>query len=66
MEYHLVHGDEYTKETPYWIGLSSIVDKLLSTKDEIQDIGDKSDKILDTLEGTNQLFDEFNTNIKNE
>ena len=66
MEYHLVHGDEYTKETPYWIGLSSIVDKLLSTKDEIQEIGDKSDKILDTLEGTNQLFDEFNTNIKNE
>ena len=66
MEYHLVHADEYTKETPYWIGLSSIVDKLLSTKDEIQDIGDKSDKILDTLEGTNQLFDEFNTNIKNE
>lgn len=46
IEYHLVHGDEYKKETLYRIGLSSIVDKLLSAKDETQVLGDNKGTIV--------------------
>ena len=66
LENHLVQGDEYKKETPYWIGLSPIVNKLVSTKDEIQAVGDNSTKVSTALDGTNKLFNIFSTDIENE
>jgi len=31
LEDHIVHGDEYVKQKPYWIGITPLVDKLTST-----------------------------------
>ena len=66
MEQHLIYGDEYKKEKPYWIGLSDFMGKLLSTKEEIQKIGDNSKNICNSLNVTQILFNELKTDLKEE
>ena len=66
IENHLVHGDEYTKEIPYWIGLTPIVDKFLSTEVQLQNISDNSHSIETKKNNTENLWEEIKRNLNNE
>ena len=66
IENHLVHGDEYTKEIPYWIGLTPIVDKFLSTKVQLQKISDNSHSIETKKINITNLWEKINNNLTNE
>ena len=66
LEDHIVHGDEYVKQKPYWIGITPLVDKLTSTSYEIKDIGYKSKNIESSFNATEKLFNTFKDNLEKE
>ena len=66
MERHIINGDEYTSEKPYWIGLSGVLDTLSSTKEKIEEIGNESVDIDNSLDRTQILFDNFEKELGKE
>ena len=66
MENHLINGDEYTIEKPYWIGLSNVLTTLISTKEKLEEIGNDYENINNTLEQTKYSFDDFENDLEEE
>ena len=66
MERHIINGDEYTSVKPYWIGLSGVLDTLSSTKEKIEEIGNESVDIDNSLDQTQILFDNFEKELGKE
>ena len=65
IEQHVVNGDDYTAEKPYWIGLNSVIEKLDDTEKDIQTISDNTE-MKQKLVDTKGLFGKFRTELDNE
>ena len=67
IEQHLLEGDEYTSERPYWIGLETILEKLEQTSANISNLEEEPDNIRHQFENSvHLLVQEFHTNLTNE
>lgn len=67
IEQHLLEGDEYTSEKPYWIGLQTILLKLQQTSANISNLQEKPDIIQQQFQNTVHLMvQEFHTNLTDE
>ena len=67
VEQHLLEGDEYTSKKPYWIGLTTILDKLQGISDNITSLSEKTETIKRQLdEEVDPLFDSFSNDLKDE
>jgi hypothetical protein len=66
IEQHLIKGDEYTKEPPYWMGINGIISKLSETGKNISSLGIKTKDLRDQLNTVNELLNTFSENVANE
>ena len=66
IEQHLIKGDEFTKDKPYWIGINPIISKLKETSYNISTLGTKTQNIQKQLNSINELFAIFSKNLTNE
>ena len=66
IEQHLIKGDEFTKDKPYWIGINTIISKLKETSYNISTLGTKTQNIQKQLNSINELFAIFSKNLTNE
>ena len=73
VEQHLLEGDEYKSQKPYWIGVNTILQKLQDISDNITSLPEKTQKINNTLKNnvlpiftqfSKDLDEEYNTRIK--
>lgn len=66
IEQHLINGDDYKSEKPYWAGIKEIVNKLDETRDEISSLQDKTNEVKSQLKAIEPIFDDFTQNLTNE
>lgn len=67
IEQHLLEGDEYKSERPYWIGLQTILEKLNQTSANISSLKEKPAIIQEQFQNTVHLMvQEFHTNLTDE
>lgn len=66
IEQHLIKGDEYTKEPPYWMGINGIISKLRETGKNISSLGTKTKDLRDQLKTVDELLKTFSENVTNE
>ena len=67
IEQHLLEGDEYKSEKPYWIGLQTILVKLQQTSANITNLQEKPHSIQQQFQNTVHLMvQEFHTNLTDE
>ena len=66
IEQHLIKGDEFTKDKPYWVGINTIISKLNETSYNISTLGTKTQNIQKQLNSINELFVTFSKNLDNE
>ena len=63
IEQHLINGDDYKSEKPYWAGINEIVNKLDETKNEISSLQDKTNEVKSQLNDIEPLFADFVQNL---
>jgi hypothetical protein len=63
IEQHLINGDDYKSEKPYWAGINEIVNKLEETRNEISSLEDKTNKVKSQLNDIEPIFDDFAQNL---
>jgi hypothetical protein len=66
IEQHLIKGDEYTKEPPYWMGTNGIISKLSETGKNISSLGTKTKDLRDQLKTIDELLNTFSENVTKE
>ena len=66
IEQHLIKGDDYKSEKPYWAGINEIVNKLEETSNEISTLKDKTDEVKSQLKKIEPSFSDFAQNLTNE
>ena len=66
IEQHLIKGDDYKSEKPYWAGINEIVNKLEETRNEISTLKDKTDEVKSQLKKIEPSFSDFVQNLTNE
>ena len=66
IEQHLIKGDDYKSEKPYWAGINEIVNKLDETSNEISTLKDKTDEVKSQLKKIEPSFSDFVQNLTNE
>ena len=60
---HLILGDDYTLEKPYWRGLQPILDKLNQTKHNISELCDKTVDLNTNYQNLSKLYDDLKNGI---
>ena len=63
IEQHLINGDDYKSEKPYWAGINEIVKKLDETKNEISSLQDKANEVKSQLNDIEPMFADFVQNL---
>ena len=63
IEQHLINGDDYKSEKPYWAGINEIVNKLEETKNEISSLQAKTNKVKSQLNDIESSFSDFVQNL---
>ena len=63
IEQHLINGDDYKSEKPYWAGINEIVNKLDETKNEISSLQDKTNDVKSQLNAIEPIFTDFTQNL---
>jgi len=63
IEQHLINGDDYKSEKPYWAGINEIVNKLDETKNEISSLQDKTKEVKSQLNDIEPMFVDFVQNL---
>jgi hypothetical protein len=63
IEQHLINGDDYKSEKPYWAGINEIVNKLEETRNEISSLEDKTTKVKSQLNDIEPIFADFTQNL---
>ena len=66
IEQHLINGDDYKSEKPYWAGIKEIINKLESTKNEISSLGNKTKDIKSQISDIKSNFVSFRQNLTDE
>jgi len=63
IEQHLINGDDYKSEKPYWAGINEIINKLEETSNEISTLKNKTDEVKSQMTKIEQSFDDFVQNL---
>ena len=63
---HLILGDEYTLQKPYWSGLKPILDKLDQTKHNISELFDKTIDLNQNFSNLNNIFNNLRDDLFSE
>ena len=63
IEQHLINGDDYKSEKPYWAGINEIANKLEETRNEISSLEDKTNKVKSQLNDIEPIFADFAQNL---
>ena len=66
IEQHLIKGDEFTVNKPYWVGINTIITKLQETSHNISTLETKTKNIENQLKTIDELFTTFSENVTNE
>ena len=67
VEQHLLEGDEFKSQKPYWIGVSTILTKLQEISDNITSLSEKTEEIKNQLKNdVNPLFSKFSSDLVEE
>ena len=63
IEQHLINGDDYKSEKPYWAGINEIVNNLDEIKNEISSLQDKANEVKSQLNDIEPMFADFVQNL---